>query len=32
MEPKPAQKPHPPLWFGAASPAALRRTVRARFS
>jgi probable F420-dependent oxidoreductase len=28
MEPKPAQKPHPPLWFGAASPAALRRAVR----
>lgn len=28
MEPKPFQKPHPPLWFGAAAPAALRRTVR----
>ncbi len=28
MEPKPFQKPHPPLWFGAASPAALRRAVR----
>jgi probable F420-dependent oxidoreductase len=28
MEPKPAQKPHPPLWFGAASPTALRRAVR----
>jgi probable F420-dependent oxidoreductase len=28
MEPKPFQKPYPPLWFGAASPAALRRAVR----
>jgi probable F420-dependent oxidoreductase len=28
MEPKPLQKPHPPLWFGAASPTALRRAVR----
>jgi probable F420-dependent oxidoreductase len=28
MEPKPAQKPHPPLWFGAAGPTALRRAVR----
>jgi len=28
MEPKPFQKPHPPLWFGANSPAALRRAVR----
>jgi alkanesulfonate monooxygenase SsuD/methylene tetrahydromethanopterin reductase-like flavin-dependent oxidoreductase (luciferase family) len=28
MEPKPVQKPHPPLWFGAASPTALRRAVR----
>ena len=28
MEPKPAQKPHPPLWFGAAGPVALRRAVR----
>jgi alkanesulfonate monooxygenase SsuD/methylene tetrahydromethanopterin reductase-like flavin-dependent oxidoreductase (luciferase family) len=27
MEPKPAQKPHPPLWFGAHHPAALRRAV-----
>jgi probable F420-dependent oxidoreductase len=27
MEPKPAQKPHPPLWFGAHHPAALRRSV-----
>ena len=28
MEPKPFQKPHPPLWFGASAPAALRRAVR----
>jgi len=28
MEPKPAQKPHPPLWFGGASEPALRRAVR----
>jgi probable F420-dependent oxidoreductase len=28
MDPKPAQKPYPPLWFGAASTAALRRAVR----
>src|SRR6266581_7728097 len=28
LEPKPFQKPFPPLWFGAASPAALRRAVR----
>jgi probable F420-dependent oxidoreductase len=28
MEPKPLQKPHPPLWFGAAGPAALRRAAR----
>lgn len=27
MEPKPVQKPRPPLWFGASSPAALRRAV-----
>src|SRR5262245_5471549 len=26
-EPKPPQKPHPPLWFGAHHPNALRRTV-----
>ena len=28
MEPKPFTKPHPPLWFGAASEPALRRAVR----
>ena len=28
MEPKPFQKPHPPLWFGGASEPALRRAVR----
>jgi probable F420-dependent oxidoreductase len=28
QEPKPVQKPHPPLWFGARQPAALRRAVR----
>jgi probable F420-dependent oxidoreductase len=28
MEPKPAQKPYPPLWFGANGPAALRRAAR----
>jgi probable F420-dependent oxidoreductase len=27
MEPKPFQKPHPPVWFGANHPAALRRAV-----
>ncbi|MFQ5903330.1 MAG: LLM class flavin-dependent oxidoreductase [Candidatus Binatia bacterium] len=26
--PKPVQKPHPPLWFGANAPAALRRAVK----
>ena len=28
MEPKPLQKPHPPIWFGARDEVALRRTVR----
>lgn len=28
MEPKPAQKPHPPIWFGASAEPALRRAVR----
>ena len=28
MEPKPVQKPHPPIWFGARQPQALRRAVR----
>ena len=27
MEPKPFQKPHPPLWFAAAHPDAVRRAV-----
>ena len=27
MEPKPVQKPYPPLWFGARVPAALKRAV-----
>lgn len=27
MEPKPVQKPHPPIWFGAHHPDALRRAV-----
>lgn len=27
MEPKPVQKPHPPIWFGGHHPNALRRTV-----
>jgi probable F420-dependent oxidoreductase len=28
MEPKPAQKPHPPLWFGANGEPALRRAAK----
>src|SRR5262245_8229370 len=28
MEPKPFQKPHPPIWFGASHPNALRRAVQ----
>jgi probable F420-dependent oxidoreductase len=28
MEPKPAHKPHPPLWFGAREAVALRRAAR----
>jgi probable F420-dependent oxidoreductase len=28
MEPKPLQKPQPPLWFGAREPVALKRAVR----
>ncbi len=27
MEPKPLQRPHPPLWFGARVPAALKRAA-----
>lgn len=27
MEPKPAQKPHPPVWFGGHHPGALRRAI-----
>jgi probable F420-dependent oxidoreductase len=28
QEPKPVQQPHPPIWFGASHPNALRRAVR----
>ncbi len=28
MEPKPVQKPHPPVWFGARQEAALKRAVQ----
>jgi probable F420-dependent oxidoreductase len=28
FEPKPVQKPHPPIWIGGESPIALKRTVR----
>jgi probable F420-dependent oxidoreductase len=28
MEPKPFQKPYPPVWFGGSHPTALRRAVR----
>ena len=28
MEPKPFQKPHPPIWFGASHPDALRRAAQ----
>lgn len=28
MEPKPFQKPHPPVWFGGSHPDAVRRAVR----
>jgi probable F420-dependent oxidoreductase len=27
MEPKPFQKPHPPLWFGGSGPKAVRRAI-----
>ncbi len=28
MEPKPVQKPYPPLWFGGSAPEGMRRAVR----
>ncbi|HET7173986.1 MAG TPA: LLM class flavin-dependent oxidoreductase [Nocardioidaceae bacterium] len=28
IQPKPVQRPHPPIWFGASAPAALARAVR----
>lgn len=28
IAPKPVQRPHPPLWFGAAAPASIARAVR----
>ena len=28
IQPKPVQRPHPPIWFGASAPAALTRAVR----
>ena len=28
MKPRPVQQPHPPVWFGARVPAALKRTAR----
>ena len=28
IEPKPAQKPHPPLWFGASAEPAIRRALK----